>query len=130
MGFLKYIGKKAVRDDNVCGTATVWLGHGDVQEVADALMPKFRLHPGAWEEVSPGLGDDIKAEQNGKPGEYVLRTAEGTEIDLGTLDDKDLRNIVREAGLTVHHSKKGNALRAAICEGIRAKAEEAAKQGS
>lgn len=126
MGFLKYIGKKEVRDDNVCGTDTVWLGHGDVQEVPDALLPKFRLHPATWEEVAaPGLGDADKAD--GKLGEFVLRTAGGVDMDLGTLDDKALRNIVREAGLTIHHAKKGNALRAAICEGVRAAAEAAAK---
>lgn len=127
MGFLKYIGKKEVRDDNVGGTDTVWLGNGDIQQVPDALLPKFRLHPSTWEEVAaPGsLGDAEKTD--GKPGEFVLLTSQGTELDLGTLDDKHLRNIVREAGLTVHHAKKGNALRAAICEGVRLKAEEAAK---
>lgn len=46
---IQYIGHKPYKTDNVAGTATVWEGRGDVQEVPDDAAPKLLRFPGVWQ---------------------------------------------------------------------------------
>ena len=48
---VKYIGHKALKDDNVADSGLVWRGHGDVQKVTDAQWAKLSRHPDIWERV-------------------------------------------------------------------------------
>lgn len=48
---VKYIGHKALKDDNVADSGLVWRGHGDVQKVSDAQWAKLSRHPDIWERV-------------------------------------------------------------------------------
>lgn len=46
---IEYVGNKPVKEDNVAGTGTVWLGNGDVQEVSDAAAcSKLLANPLIW----------------------------------------------------------------------------------
>lgn len=46
---IQYIGHKPYKTDNVAGTATVWEGRGDVQDVPDDAAPKLLRFPGVWQ---------------------------------------------------------------------------------
>ncbi|WP_020209039.1 hypothetical protein [Gilvimarinus chinensis] len=43
-----YIGRKAVKRDTVCGTATLWSGYGDIQEVSHGVGTRLLRHPDVW----------------------------------------------------------------------------------
>lgn len=45
---LAYIGSRATKTDNVCGTGTVWIGFGDIQKVERKHIPVFLKHPDVW----------------------------------------------------------------------------------
>jgi hypothetical protein len=45
---LAYIGNRATKTDNVCGTGTVWIGYGDIQKVERKHVPEFLKHPLVW----------------------------------------------------------------------------------
>ena len=64
MALLRYIGKKLKTTDSLAGTNTVWLGHGDVQSVPDALAPLFWEHPTVWEVVEAVEVDPVQDMQD------------------------------------------------------------------
>lgn len=55
---IRYIGHKEFKKDTVAGSKTMWLGHGDVQEVEPDVAVKLRQHPDVWQpaadEFTPG----------------------------------------------------------------------------
>lgn len=56
---IRYIGTKPKKSDNVCGTDTVWDGHGDIQYVSQAvaaklLAPRFR---DIWQHAEQAVPD-------------------------------------------------------------------------
>lgn len=46
---IRYIGRKAAKVDNIANTGITWLGHGDVQEVADPVAAaKLLAYDTVW----------------------------------------------------------------------------------
>ena len=121
---IEYIGGKPVKVDNVAGTGVVWQGCGDVKPVPDAAVPALLKHPGVWrvaEAPAVGLADAGSGDKTAAEG-----AAPPPVIDIGTdlaaLDDATLRDAIRAQGLGVDCRKRGDALRAAITEALKAKA--------
>lgn len=48
---VRYIGAKDLKEDNVAGTGTVWLGKGDVKSVPLDAWAKMSKHTAVWELV-------------------------------------------------------------------------------
>jgi hypothetical protein len=83
---VEYIGVKPVKADNVAGTATIWQGHGDVQEVSEAAWAKLSKHPDIWRLA----GDKPKAakpEKKAEPTEPPADDKPPAET-LGVSDDE------------------------------------------
>lgn len=83
---VEYIGVKPVKTDNVAGTATLWQGHGDVQEVSEAAWAKLSKHPDIWRQA----GDKPKAakpEKKAEPTEPPADDKPPAET-LGVPDDE------------------------------------------
>lgn len=54
MPFVRYIGAKDRKDDNVAGTGAIWHGFGDVVEIRNAAAAsKLAQHSLVWEIVPP-----------------------------------------------------------------------------
>lgn len=49
---IRYIGKKLVKTDNVCGSKTVWHGNGDEQSVDVKDAPRLLRHADVFEVAS------------------------------------------------------------------------------
>jgi hypothetical protein len=120
-----YVGQKARKEDNVANTGTVWLGHGDVQEVPDIAWAKLSKHPDVWVLADATVVDTKPEQKDPPPSVYLLQHADGSTLDLGTLDDKALKKFVKEHGLPVAPDLKGDAARAAIMEAVKAATEKA-----
>ena len=51
--FVKYVGKKPLTIDSVCGTGAVWNGAGDIQAIpAEAAEKLSKYHPDQWQIVA------------------------------------------------------------------------------
>jgi hypothetical protein len=145
MAQLRYIGKKPTKTDTVAGTATVWLGHGDVQSVPDALAPLFWEHPTVWEVVEmveaepvqdmqtmqdepkktlppggePVLPSTFSHQEQAQGSVFCLRAADGTVIDLANMkNDGDLKMFARQHGIAADLRKRGDELRASITAAV------------
>lgn len=134
MAKIKYAGAKARKDDNVAGTGVAWFGHGDVQEVPDAAVGKLLKHPDVWQLVgaSEGLaavGASAKPEPEAEkaPAKFVLDGPDGT-ITLDAMSDDELRAWVaanlEPAGVKIDGRLKGDKLRAAIVDAVKAAGAE------
>lgn len=122
-----YVGFKPRRVDTVTGSGITWEGRGDAKEVTDAVWGKLAKHPDIWSLEPP---EDIAIENVPKmpparAPKYALQHADGTVLDLGKLDDGALKAFVAEHELKVDTKKKGDALRQAIVDAIKAAAAEA-----
>ena len=51
---VRYIGAKDLKEDNVAGTGTVWIGNGDVKPVPLDAWAKMSRHTTVWELVAEG----------------------------------------------------------------------------
>lgn len=71
--YFVYIGMKAVKTDNICGTGTTWLGYGDVQPVERKYVAEFMKHPDVW--MTQEAFEKMKEPQN-----LVAKTG-GEEFD-------------------------------------------------
>lgn len=105
---IEYIGPKAVKEDNVAGTGSIWYGAGDVVEVPDNTVLKFLAHPQVWKLVGlEGPRFSIKVGSGAKEQIY----------NLDIMSDQELRAIVRIHALEgVNHALRGDKLREAIVE--------------
>lgn len=125
---VKYVGLKPRKIDNVAWSGAVWHGQGDVQVVADETWNKLVRHPDVWaladEEGAEAKTAEVQTTEVKKPEpvKYELQHADGTVLDLGAMDDEALAKFVKDNGLTVPPKKKGDALRAAIVEAVKAAA--------
>jgi hypothetical protein len=122
---VRYVGLKERRADTVAGTGTVWIGHGDVQDVPDAAWPKLSKHPDIWERVDADVGlESVKvpeAPPTKVPSRFALQHADGSVLDLADLDDDALKQFVVDHGLEkVDLRKKGDARREAIFAEVQA----------
>lgn len=107
---VEYIGLKPIKTDNVAGTATVWHGAGDVQEVKPEVWAKLRPYDTVWREapevvsndhgeIAPGgsLADATNPTEDQPPADapkYALAWDEdGTEktLVLDTMDAEAIR---------------------------------------
>lgn len=99
---IQYIGHKPYKTDNVAGTATVWEGNGDVQDVPDDAAPKLLRFPGVWQvaeeaEASkpPATGEAVLAELD--KAALLARAAElGIKVD-GRMGVLKLTTMIEEA---------------------------------
>lgn len=128
---VRYIGTKEQKGDNVAGTGAVWNGPGDVQSVPDGAWAKLSAHPSVWERVDEPGGAGLASKAPGKkttkttdPDAFKLQHADGSTLDLASLDDAALAAFVAEHELTVPPTKKGDALRQAIVDAIKAASKE------
>lgn len=105
---IKYIGPKAVKEDNVAGTGSIWYGTNDVVEVPDNAVLKFLAHPQVWELVGmEGPRFSIKVGSGAQEQVY----------NLDIMNDQELRAIVRIHALPgVNHVLRGDKLREAIVQ--------------
>jgi hypothetical protein len=117
---VKYVGLKARKIDNVAWSGAVWNGPGDVQTVSDETWNKLVKHPDVWALADEGAPADT--DKKPEPVKYELQHADGSVLDLGALDDAALAAFVKDNGLTIPAKKKGDALRAAIVEAVKAAA--------
>jgi hypothetical protein len=123
MALLKYVGIKPRKDDNVAGTKVVWNGPGDVQEVPDALTPKFLAHPLVWVQVEVSGGSDsappeLNASLADASKSFVLDGPEGAVV-LDDMDDAALREFARRIEVKVDGRLKGDKLRGAIVDAVK-----------
>ena len=92
-------------------------GIGTLTTDNPAVIERLRQIPEGFEEVEAEAEADAAA-----PGAFVLTSGDGSSLDLSTLDDEKLRAFVVEHELRVHGKAKGDTLRKAIVEAIKAKA--------
>jgi hypothetical protein len=60
---IRYIGIKPVKQDNVAATGIVWMGNGDVHEVADPVAAsKLLSFPTVWEEANEPVSEQGNSE--------------------------------------------------------------------
>lgn len=127
MAFIRYIGRKATKIDNVAGTAAVWTGHGDVQEVNDRAAAKLIAHPDVWELTTalappePDIGiENIRPVPyarvtDGEGSIFRIRDTESDEvIDLGSMIDSEIKTFARINGFKVDFRRRGDELRALV----------------
>jgi hypothetical protein len=125
---VEYVGLKPRKMDNVAWSGAVWHGQGDVQVVSDETWNKLSRHPDVWKLADEeGEAKDVKDTKTAEvkkpePVKYELQHADGSVLDLGALDDAALAAFVKDNGLTIPAKKKGDALRAAIVEAVKASA--------
>lgn len=56
-----------------------------------------------------------------KPGQFVITPSDGPAVDLGAMSDAEVRAFAEQEGLDKpHHTKKGDALRLAVIEALKA----------
>ncbi len=143
MALIKYVGKKASREDTVAGTKIVWVGAGDVREVPDLAANKLLSYPDVWAiaaretkkvaspVVSAPVADQIPVEpghdqvatpEGDKGPRYVMRTDSG-ELLLDDLDKATLRELAKEAGLKIHHAKSEDFFRESLAAAFPVKAD-------
>lgn len=100
---IQYIGHKPYKTDNVAGTATVWEGHGDVQDVPDDAAPKLLRFPGVWQaaeeaeasKAPPAAGEAAPTELD--KAALLARAAElGVKVD-GRMGVLKLTTLIEEA---------------------------------
>lgn len=100
---IKYIGHKPYKTDNVAGTASVWEGHGDVQDVPDDAATKLLRFPGVWQiaeeaessKPAPAAGDAATTEPD--KAAVLARAAElGIKAD-GRMGVAKLSALIEEA---------------------------------
>lgn len=64
MPFVRYIGAKERKEDNVAGTGAIWDGFGDVVEIRNAAAAsKLARHSLVWEIVAPEIVAPESAQQ-------------------------------------------------------------------
>jgi hypothetical protein len=129
MPLIRYIGTKPTKTDNVCNSGTVWNGHGDDQQVTDAVAAKLLVHDTVWAltevlRIEASMAQDTEPDEppplrfshvDGGDNLYQLRDAENDEIvDLTLLDTPTLKAFVRTSGLKVDLRKKDDELRSLI----------------
>lgn len=129
MELIEYIGiKPNGRKDTVAGTGIEWTHKGDVREVPEHAVPLLLKHTDIWARAKAPAGlseaPPPDAPPPAEPGPYELQGADGQIVDLAKMDDAELKAFVRGTpGLdAVDLRKKGDALRDAIMELIRAQA--------
>jgi hypothetical protein len=124
MPLVYYVGFKPRRVDTVTGSGITWDGRGDSKEVSDAIWGKLAKHPDIWSLEKPALeaSDLPKLPEKPKLPAYALQHADGSVLDLTAMDDKALHAFATENEIKVDAKKKGDALRAAIVEAVKAAA--------
>lgn len=119
---IKYVGTKPMKTDNVAGTGTIWMGHGDVQDVPDKLWPLFASHANVWQRADgvidpalpqPGLAPVAEVKPTIRFG---LEGEDGSTINLDAMEDGELKAFAARHSLKVDMRKKSDALRKAIVE--------------
>lgn len=132
---IEYIGRKDRKEDNIAGTSTVWLGHGDVQEVADeGAARRLLAYDTVWRRagVDAGLGSVAKPATESPVGEsipadevprFVLDGPTGAVV-LDAMDDAAVKSWVAENlephGIKVDGRQKGDKLKAAVIDAVKA----------
>lgn len=108
---IKYIGHKDRKTDNVADTGTVWLGHGDVQEVEDPrAAQKMLVHKEVWVRDDGSAPPAKKSEPTAPTttkqpeGGYVLVKGEKETIDLEAMTFAQLKAFAEEHQLAVDPS--------------------------
>lgn len=113
-----YVGRKAMKTDNVADTGVVWVGHGDIQDVPDDAWPKLENYPDVWVSVPPepapdaGLSDAEPVAQ--KPAESTAAP------DLYGMQTAELRELAKARNLAVDLTQRGTALRQAVAAALKA----------
>ncbi|MEX2964502.1 hypothetical protein [Microbulbifer sp. TYP-18] len=64
---VKYIGNKPAKRDTVCGTGTLWAGHGDVQAFPRDWAALLLRHPKVWQLVDVSAVGITSVEQPLQP---------------------------------------------------------------
>lgn len=78
--FIAYIGKKPVKRDTVAGTATLWNGYGDVQEVMHTTAVRLLQHPDVWV-TDTVFKKQLEKEFGGAKAEVGAGLASATSVD-------------------------------------------------
>lgn len=111
---VKYVGKKAVKSDNVANTGTVWIGYGDVHPVSEAVWGKLSKHPDIWQDADKAAPEAKADEPAGdeKPA-YIIEHG-GSSIDLETLGKETLKELAKTMGVDFHPNSGADKIRQAI----------------
>jgi len=135
MPLIKYVGRKAKKQDNVAGTGIWWLGHGDVREVPDSATGKLLAHPDVWAlaDVAESAGlaaiatQSIAAPPNPTIAKFALQGPAG-EVTLDPMDDAAVKTWVAENlephGIKVDGRLKGDKLKQAVIDAVKAATTE------
>lgn len=90
---VRYVGPKARKSDNVAGTGTVWIGHGDVQDVPASAWPKLAAYPDVWR-----LAGDTTPLPDASPVPGMAALL-GSQLDMG-IPGLSLEQYLRQEALT------------------------------
>jgi hypothetical protein len=107
---IRYIGKKARKEDNVAHTGTVWNGPGDVQNVPDGAAAKLLVHTDCWV-----LADGETVADPASAGDVVASTeVENDErnpplVNLDAMDKEALRSYAQQNFGHAFHPNTGEA---------------------
>ncbi len=101
---IRYIGKKTVKTDNVCGTKTVWNGNGDEQAVDAGHAAKLLRHVDVFE-VADGNkappGNSQTAKQSVERLDALREEAKSLGVDVkGTWREERLLKEIEAAKAT------------------------------
>ena len=109
---IEYVGTKAQRADTVAGTGLVWIGAGDIHEVADDAAAKLLKHPDIWREAAAEVAP-AEDKQDAGP-RFLLELDNGESLVLDAMDDEFVKGFADANGLKIDKRKKGDALRTAV----------------
>lgn len=97
---IRYIGLKPTKADNVAGTATVWNGQGDVQDVPPSAAPALLKFSAVWELAdNESAGAGAESQTDDAPTLDALR-AEAVALGIkvpGTWREKRLLEEIAAA---------------------------------
>lgn len=96
-------------------------GVGTLSTDREDVIERLRNIPEGFTEVDGPEDDDDGEGDAPDVSAFVLKSEDGTELDLATLDDAKLAEFIKANGITVHHKTVkagGDKLRAAIVKAL------------
>lgn len=133
---MKYVGLKDFEDAFSSETGVTW-GPGVEHEISDpAMVARMLRHPDVWAVAESkakkasapapvptadtagegdGEGDGDQSGEEPVGATYLMQTAEGP-LSLDGLDKATLRELAKEAGLKIHHTKAEDFFRAELAK--------------
>jgi hypothetical protein len=115
---IRYVGLKRFKVDNVAKTGISWAGPGDVQPVPRNAVARLLQHPDVWRMADEQAG---LAEAPAPTPRFVLESTTGSHpLVLDTMTDAEVKDFAKAHGLPVDGRKKGDSLRQAVIDAVKA----------